>query len=125
MRWAIVIGIDDYRGGVAPLSAAVRDAQSFYDWVVDKKGGQVPPENVRLLLGRRAGERRRRKGERVPTKDAVIGAINEIMSASEAVGERFFFFFSGHGVISTYANREESALVTSGYDMEYPAETIA
>jgi caspase domain-containing protein len=125
LRWAIVIGIDEYRGGVAPLSAAVHDAEAFYDWVVDKKGGQVPARNVRVLLGRRPEERRRRRGERIPTKDAVIGAINEVMSASEGVGERFFFFFSGHGVISTYATREESALVTSGYDNEHPDETIA
>ena len=52
MRWAIVIGIDGYGGEVPNLSAAVDDAEKFHQWVIRDSGGEVPEENVRLLLGR-------------------------------------------------------------------------
>jgi Caspase domain len=125
LNWAIVIGIDEYGGDVPPLSAAVRDAKAFYEWVVREEGGQVPEKNVRLLLGHRADDSGRQEAERVPTKDAVMSAINEVMTESGAAGEKLFFFFAGHGIITTYANREESALATSGYDRQHRDETIA
>lgn len=124
-HWAIVIGIDEYGGDVPPLSAAVRDAEEFYEWVVSDKGGQVPEKNVRLLLGRQAGDQGGQEVERVPTKDAILSAVNEVMTQSGAAGEKLFFFFSGHGIITTYANREESALATSGYDRQHRDQTVA
>lgn len=125
MRWAIVIGIDGYGGGVPNLSAAVNDAESFYAWATSKAGANVPEENVSLLLGRTAGDPDRDERDRVPTKDSIMSAIDETMRKSNGTGEALYFFFSGHGVTSTYANREESALATSGFDERHTDETLA
>lgn len=124
MRWAIVIGIDGYGGEVPNLSAAVDDAEKFHQWVIRDSGGEVPEENVRLLLGR-APDDPDGKDEVVPTKDNIMGAINELMRLSEGGGEALYFFFSGHGITATYANREESALATSGFDERHRDQTIA
>jgi hypothetical protein len=128
VSWAIVIGIDDYGPGAPRLYAAVEDAQSFYEWVVSETGGNVPMENVRLLLGRVPDDADRNPNERVPTKDVIVGAINDVMAASAAsggAGESLYFFFSGHGITSSYANREESALVTCGFDDRHTDQTLA
>ena len=53
MRYAIVIGIDEYGEDGMRLSGAVSDACTFRDWVLDPDGGDVPKDNLRLLLSRR------------------------------------------------------------------------
>lgn len=125
MRWAIVIGIDGYGGKVSNLSAAVDDAERFYEWVIRDSGGEVPEENVQLLLGRVGDDPDGKKDEVVPTKDNIMGAINDLMRLSEGGGEALYFFFSGHGITATYANREESALAASGFDERHRDQTIA
>ncbi len=125
MRWAIVIGIDDYREQQPTLLSAVEDAEAFRSWVIGELGGADPDERVYTLLGRRADDSDRIEGERLPTKDNVLGAINELMTKSRGAGQKLFFFFSGHGLTSTYSNREESALVFPGVDDKHPVQTLA
>ena len=125
MRWAIVIGIDDYREQQPTLLSAVEDAEAFRSWVLGELGGDNPDERVYTLLGRRADDSDRIEGERLPTKDNVLGAINELMTKSRGGGQKLFFFFSGHGLTSTYSNREESALVFPGVDDKHPVQTLA
>jgi Caspase domain len=125
VSWAIVIGVDDYGDGPPRLYSAVDDAETFHEWVTSESGGGVPCENVRLLLGRAADGPEPDKEKPVPTKDNVIAAINDVMVVSGGVGERLFFFFSGHGITATYASREESALVLPGYDSRHPDQTLA
>ena len=74
----VVVSGDDFtvRGGVANLSGAVDDAERFSRWVMRDTGGEVPEENVRLLLGRVHDGPERREGEIVPTKDNTIGTGN-------------------------------------------------
>jgi hypothetical protein len=125
LRWAIVIGIDEYGPGAPRLQAAVDDAEAFYRWVVSDGGGHVPREQVRMLLGRAPDDPDRDENERVPTKDNIVSTINEVMVASGGAGETLFFFFSGHGVTTKYANREEAALVTPGFDERHTDQTLA
>jgi hypothetical protein len=125
LRWAIVIGIDEYRGQQPQLRSAVDDAERFRDWVVSKGGGEVQLDRVYRLIGRRPDDTPGDASERLPTKDNVLGAINELMAESGGRGEALYFFFSGHGVTTTYANREESALVFPGVDDRHPVQTLA
>ena len=125
MSWAIVIGVDDYGDGAPRLHSAVEDAEAFHEWVTSDSGGNVPRDNVCLLLGRARDDRDPDENEWVPTKDNVIAAINKLMAASGGVGEAVYFYFSGHGITATYANREESALVLPGYDRRHPDQTLA
>ncbi|HWC32248.1 MAG TPA: caspase family protein, partial [Actinomycetota bacterium] len=125
MNWAVVIGVDDYGRDELSLSAAVADAESFRDWVVAEDGGGVPEENVRVLLARRADDSAASDADRVPTKDNIVTAINEIVTASGGTGERLYFFFAGHGITARVANRDESALVTPGFDELHPDHSLA
>jgi Caspase domain len=125
VRWAIVIGIDEYGHDDLRLSAAVDDAEMFHEWVVRESGGDVPAENVRVLLARSPDDPDRKHGERVPTKDNIVAVINEVMAASGGGGDVLFFFYSGHGITARYAGREESALVTPGFDELHTDHTLA
>jgi len=55
-RWAVVVGISDYKNNpaVTDLKYADRDAQSFYDFLVSPQGGCFKPENIQLLLNEKA-----------------------------------------------------------------------
>jgi hypothetical protein len=123
VNWAIVIGIDEYGEDEPTLRAAVYDAARFSRWVIEDGG--VPADNVRRLLGRQRKGSGRRETQRAPTRDNVLKLINEVMAESGGVGDKLFFFFSGHGVTVNYANREESALVFPGIDENQPVQTLA
>jgi hypothetical protein len=125
LSWGIVIGVDEYGEGAPRLHSAVDDAEAFHAWLTSPTGGNVESDNVRLLLGRAPDDPDRTGAERVPTKDNAISVINDVMAASGGVGEALYFFFSGHGIIATYGGREESALVTPGFDDRHRDQTIA
>jgi hypothetical protein len=123
LSWAIVIGIDDYRGQVPTLQSAVYDAEEFSRWLVDTV--KVPKKHVRKLMGRRPKDPSRDEDDIVPTKDNVLKVINDVMAESEGGEDNLYFFFGGHGVTAKYANREESALVFPGIDKDHPIQTLA
>ena len=125
MNWAVVIGADEYGHDHLRLSAAVADAEAFCSWVVDRDGGNVPRENLRLLLARSSDGGARSGEEPPPTKDNIVTAINEVVRASGGGGERLYFFFAGHGITARVANRDESALVTPGFDDLHPDHSLA
>ena len=120
--WAIVIGIDDYGGQQPALNSAVYDAARFSRWLVDE--ARVPATQIQKLLGRRTNSQPSR-AQVLPTKDNVVSAINKIMAESGGEGEALYFYFSGHGVTATYANREESALFLPGIDSSHAPQTLA
>jgi hypothetical protein len=123
LRWAIVIGIDDYGGQQPTLQSAVYDAEDFSHWLIDTVG--VRKDRVKKLLGRRPNDPDRDGSELIPTKDNVLKVINEVMADSGGGGEALYFFFGGHGVTAKYANRAESALVFPGIDKHHPVQTLA
>jgi Caspase domain len=139
LDWAIVIGIDEYGTQEPQLRSAVTDATEFRKWLlaefgVDEEDARSEEEKARIaeekariftLLGRRPDDEDRIEGERLPTKDNVLSTVNELMAKSGGVGARLFGFFSGHGVTTTFANREESALVFPGVDDGQPVQTLA
>jgi uncharacterized caspase-like protein len=128
VRWAIVIGIDDYgEHGPRRLRGAVRDALAFRDWALAADGGGVPEDNLRLLLGRRA-EDPAPEGEQAlaPTKDNIVTAISEVVGAVvDEIPDRLYFYFAGHGITARVANRDESALVTAGFDRLHTDHSLA
>jgi Caspase domain len=126
---AIVIGADDYGTGVRSLSGAVNDAQTFFDWVVNPSGGNVARDHVRLLLAPRPDGGATLQADLPATKDNIVTAINDLVAASERAGagpcEYFYFYFAGHGITARVANRDESALVTPGFDKVHPDHSLA
>jgi uncharacterized caspase-like protein len=91
--WAVVIGVDDYGAEELALSGAVRDAESFRDWLLE--AGLVPPDQLVFLASRAGGGD---AGFGVPAKDTVVAAINHVIAASGGAADALYFFFSGHGL---------------------------
>ena len=128
MRWAIVIGIDEYGDAGMRLSASVSDALKFRDWVLTPDGGGVRGDNLRLLLSRRPDGSGPDPGPAVAeaTKDNIVTAINDLVVAAEGQeAERLYFYFAGHGITARVANRDESALVTPGFDALHTDHSLA
>lgn len=121
-NWAVVIGVDDYGKDELKLSGAVQDAELFRDWVLEKNGGAVPEDNLRFLTARTDGGD---AGYGVPTKDAIVAAINDVIAKSGGTGEAFYFFFAGHGLTTWVADREEGAILARGFDERHPNRSLA
>jgi len=125
VNFAVVIGIDDYGSGAPPLDAAVSDALRFTDWVLASGRGNVQPANLRLLLGLGAQSPTPPYEHRPATKDEIVTAINEIVSASTGQADCLWFYFAGHGITARVSNRDESAIVTPGFDEVHPDHSLA
>ena len=128
MRWAIVVGIDEYDAPGMRLSASVSDACRFRDWVIKPDGGGVAESNVRLLLSPSGdSDHDSTTGVRAATKDNIVTAIDEVVvaAAADKQPERLYFYFAGHGITARVANRDESALVTPGFDKLHPDHSLA
>ncbi|UCE73784.1 MAG: caspase family protein [Methanomassiliicoccales archaeon] len=80
-KWAVVIGIADYKGRMDDLMYTDDDAQDMYDYLI---GQGYPAGNIKLLLNRQA------KG------DAIYEAI-DWMEQWEGPNSECVFFYSGHG----------------------------
>jgi hypothetical protein len=91
--YALVIGVNDYpkwNKGAKSLKGSVKDAQDFRNWLVDKNGGGLLPENVKLLVST--------DNPPGPRQHVIDDAFREIREQSEGkTRRRFYFYFSGHG----------------------------
>lgn len=115
MNWAVVIGLDRYWSEQASLRGAVNDALAMRKWLLDPAGGNVPEEQLLLLLSPREGADPGVESI-AGTKDNIILAINDLMLLSKGEGDRLYFFFAGHGLSARVSNRDENALVTTGFN---------
>ena len=123
-NWALVVGIDRYWSDRAALRGAVRDALTMREWLLDTSGGGVPRENLVLVLGPRDGEQ---PGVEYvdATKDKIMVAVNDLMTLSGGKGDRFFFYYAGHGLTARVSGRDESALVASDFNAVNTDNSIA
>jgi hypothetical protein len=113
-NWAIVIGIDQYWNPKACLKGAVADALAFGEWLVQQ--GEVPKRNLYYLLGP-DDERKIPPGlDSVrPTSDKFVETIDQLSLKSGLEGERFYFYYSGHGLSCRQDGRDEQALVPEDF----------
>jgi len=97
-KWAIVIGVQQYsqRTGFAPLRYAEKDAQAFYDVLVDPQRGGYQEGRVKLLT---TGAE---EPDQQPTRGNILGALELLASWSQAGAQpspdTVVVYFSGHGV---------------------------
>lgn len=104
-RWAIVIGISDYRDSrIVPLRYASKDARSFYDWLVSSSGGKYPPANVRLIINEEA------TGQNI--KDALFNWLGKALAEDLVT-----IYFAGHG--SSQSPDQPNNLFLLPYDTQY------
>jgi hypothetical protein len=131
--WAIVIGINKYWSPGAHLRRAVSDALSFTQWLLDENGGNIQPENLFLLTSdTKPGPVTFPDGitplpEGVNMFDATAGKLNsailKLLKKSGEKGNRFFFYFAGHGTTERLLGLSELMFMTD-FDGDNPQNAI-
>ena len=81
-NYAVVVGISQYRVPSFNLRFADDDALDYFNALI--QGSNWDPSRITVLLNGAA------------TRDAIISAINNV-GGSLSSGDKFVFFFSGHG----------------------------
>ena len=130
-NWALIIGINNYEKDNYKLGGAVNDAAAFLKWCRDPAGGAVPAENINLLLDPQPGET-------VPpdliagtqtspqaTRTAASKAISNLLQRSNSVGERFFFYFAGHGLTARSNGADIPCICLRDFDPEVTTNSLS
>ena len=87
--FAVVIGITKYKDStLSTLQFADRDASLFEQYLQSKAGGNLPVDNIRLLVNENA------------TIAAIYDALNWLQERCKP-GDKAYFYFSGHGDVET------------------------
>src|SRR5437763_13648982 len=112
---AIVIGVDEYlRQPSLNLEGAVGDAVSISKWLIDPSGGAVPPGNVALLTSPALNPVPDELRNCVLVPSATAQSINEqlkdVPTKATSAGDRFYLYFSGHGLTAPSDITEEAIL---------------
>lgn len=125
--WAIVVGVSRYPG-ISNLDGSENDATDFRKWLVDPSSGDVPPEQIRLILSSDFPDPENAKN---PTAAEIESAFEWLDDVAEqnlknkigrTVGRRLYLYFSGHG----YApSREEASLLMANATPRTPGNHIA
>jgi hypothetical protein len=115
MNWAVVIGIDHYWSEGACLKGAVTDALRMREWLLDPAGGNVPKENLAVVLSPLADNKPAGVEAVEATNAAIVSSIADLLKRSKGEGERLYFFYAGHGLTARVNQRDENALVCSDF----------
>ncbi|MBK9337467.1 MAG: caspase family protein [Lewinellaceae bacterium] len=95
----MVVGISNYQHNSIPdLKYADKDARAFADWLQSPAGGSIPEDNINLLTNEKA------------TISAVGTALHSMLEVCKS-GERFIFYFSGHGDVETKTRNQPGYLL--------------
>src|SRR5262245_7100835 len=125
-NWAIVIGIDQYWTPEACLRGAVRDALNMREWLISVEGGAVPSRNLTLLLGPSQTSPPPPAGVQLlpASSDMAINAVEQLLQRSGGQGERFFFYYSGHGLTSRMDFSNENGIILSDFSDELTRNSL-
>ncbi len=97
---AVVIGISDYeREQITDLRFAHVDAKAFATYLKSAAGGNLPTENVQILLNERA------------TTGQIGAAIGWLVEESQP-GDKAIIYFSGHGDVERISKFQRGYLLT-------------
>ncbi len=86
--YAVVTGVGIYPT-MPKLAYAASDALRFYDHLTSPQGGDVPEENIRLLLDEDA------------SRSEILAAVRAIAEEADA-NDVIMFYFSGHGLSGAF-----------------------
>jgi hypothetical protein len=124
-NWGLVIGIDRYTAPMDRLGAAVRDADLFSHWLLDQAGGNVPLQNLTLCLEPDIYQPTVNAPWGPAKHDDIVRAIERMLARSAGKGERFFFYFAGHGLSAPINFAYPSAILTSDFEAILPSNSFA
>lgn len=83
-RYAVLVGANAFRYGIAPLEFAARDAMNFYQFLTDPARGQFPASNIILLTDVNA------------TRANVGAALDRVRQVAQE-DDLVVFYVSSHG----------------------------
>jgi hypothetical protein len=83
-RYALVAGVGTFKNGIQPLQYAVRDATSFYGFLINPAGARFPRENVAFLTDQNA------------TRGNITAALDRIRSLAQP-DDLVTIYVSSHG----------------------------
>jgi hypothetical protein len=88
------------------------------EWLIDARGGNVPPENLFLLLAPDLGGAQPPAGLTHMSANYadIIRSINTLLQRSGGQGERFFFYYAGHGLMSRLNAENESGITAADFE---------
>jgi tetratricopeptide (TPR) repeat protein/uncharacterized caspase-like protein len=95
--YALIIGISNYNQ-VTDLKYADKDAQGFENFLLSREGGNVPASHIFSFQNEEANK--------INIADA-LSTIKEMLKP----GDRFYFFFAGHGDMEVKAQKENGLLL--------------
>ncbi len=88
-KWALVIGVNDYRhGDIIDLNYAVADAKAIYELLVDPERGGFERNHVKVLVD---------GGETSPTRNNILRTLAHL-TALAGPEDTVLVHFSGHGI---------------------------
>lgn len=126
-NWAIVIGINDYWEPAASLKGAVSDALKMVQWLTSQDGGNVPPRNLYLMTNPSPPPLTSPLPAGINVRDAKFDTLVDVgvdlINKSNGKGERFFFYFSGHGLVNNHFGGE-SSLTFSDFSPNAPHKSV-
>jgi uncharacterized caspase-like protein len=124
-NWAIVIGIDRYAIQDATLGGAVRDALAMREWLLDPLGGDVPEDNLALVLGPRpdAPPLDPALNAAAPEHNSATKAVADLIQRSGGTGERLYLYYSGHGISARTDFSDEDAMLFSDFEWVLPTNS--
>jgi hypothetical protein len=109
--WAIVVGIQSYPEMPA-LEGPDNDALDFYNWLIDEKGGAVPPKQTKLIITPKNKIPFKNPEKAVPTYVQIEREAYRLVKLAKKkplkdnhkyIGRRLYMYYAGHG----FAPREE------------------
>ena len=96
--YAVVTGINWYPG-LSHLDGPVNDAINIRAWLLDAAGGDVPEENIKMVLSPPTPDAMNRSNAK-PARDMIIEAFESILDQKDykgKIGRRLYMYMSGHG----------------------------
>jgi uncharacterized caspase-like protein len=101
-HYAIAIGIDTYPS-LRRLTASVRDATAFCEWLLSADGGNLPEQNLKFIpsLPKMPGDR----FDARPIRLEIDRALRDFgVEQNRRLGDRLYFYFAGHGFGPSFDN---------------------
>lgn len=106
-KLALVIGISDYPN-IKKLQFADKDAKDFASYLIDKKGMNLPKENVKLYVNSKA------------TRATILYEGLNWLAEELRPGDEAYIFFSGHGDVTNMDAQQD--ILKTGYLLTYESE---
>ncbi|HEX7312949.1 MAG TPA: caspase family protein [Pyrinomonadaceae bacterium] len=126
-NWAIVIGINEYWAPEASLRGAVADALKMTAWLTSQEGGNVPPRNLYLMTNPTPPPLTSPLPPGINIRnaefDTLVQTAVDLVNKSGGKGERFFFYFAGHGLVNNHFGGE-SSLAFSDFSPASPHKSV-